>query len=311
MAHTRNRFDADAAPVMFSPSVTRIAATEARDWTFVDSWLTSWFSGRQPPPFERNADTLKSMLALIAFNETAEAEAGLLARVDQDALEDLPQCAIWPAKDDAPSLLAVRDSLLDIIRQEMPKEGRVALSSLATMSVSARVAHPEPEQLSAAILDTQSAIFDVEQMTARAETLERQILSEIANARDILHSVQEEGYRLPDGLAKRKLEVQRAVKAMTAQVPEFERRVASLRETAASSEYSVHDILREEEDYINLVENRKGLEKRISVFRGLPSDPELARNELNAYKKELQGITSRRDAAFQGLVERETPVTKK
>ncbi|KAJ6788878.1 hypothetical protein PWT90_00088 [Aphanocladium album] len=311
MAHLRGRSEAEAPAPMFSPSVARIAATEARDWSFVDSWLATQFPGRQPPPFERNADTLRALIALIAFNDSASEEARLLARIDQDALGELPQHTDTGGSPAPVTLAAMRDALLDIVEQELPREGKSALNSMASMAISAKIAFPEAERLGATIVDTQSAVFEAEQMSSRAEALERHIHSEIENANAVLRAMQDENYHLPDGLGKQNMEVQRAVRTMSAQVPEFERRIASLNSSVASSEFTVHDILRDEHDYLALVENRKELENRISVFRGLPSDPGLARSELNAYRQELQGITSRRDAAFQGLVERETPVKRR
>ncbi|KAJ3499766.1 hypothetical protein NLG97_g54 [Lecanicillium saksenae] len=296
---------------MFSPSVARVAAAEVKDWSFVDSWLAVQFPGRHPPPFERNADTLRALLALIAFNDCASEDARLLSRIDRDAIRDLPQHTESGGSPASATLTVMRDSLLDIVEHELPKEGKVALNSMASMAISAKMAFPEPEQLGAAIFDTQSAVFEAERMISRAETLERHVHSEIAHTNAVLNTMQDDAYQMPDGLGKRNLELQRTVKAMSAQAPEFERRIASLKASVASSEFTVHDILREEQDYLALVENRKELEKHISVFRGLPSDPDLARDELNAYRQELQGITSRRDAAFQGLVERETPVKRR
>ncbi len=73
---------------IFSPSVARLAASTAKDWNYVDSWLSSKLHGRTPPPFERNPDTLKALLALAALNEAADEERDLLARVDAAALHD-------------------------------------------------------------------------------------------------------------------------------------------------------------------------------------------------------------------------------
>lgn len=288
-----------------------MATTEARDWSVVDSWLASQFPGRQPPPFERNADTLKALLALIAFNEAASEDDRLLARIDGEVLGGVRNTLNSEEQPDAPNLAAMRDSLLDIVEQELPKEGKLALGSLTAMSLSANIALPEPQQLGAAIINMQVAAFEVEQMAARSQALDRQICSEITHAREALAMIESENYSVPDGLGKRNMELQRAVKAMAAQAPEFEKRIAALKGASASSEYTVHDILQEEQDYLTLVESRKELEKRTSAFRGLPSDPDLARSELRAYRQELQGITSKRDAAFQGLVERETPVKRR
>ncbi len=39
---------------IFSPSVARIAASTAKDWNYVDSWLSARFHGGSRPAFERN-----------------------------------------------------------------------------------------------------------------------------------------------------------------------------------------------------------------------------------------------------------------
>ncbi|OAR03102.1 hypothetical protein LLEC1_03449 [Akanthomyces lecanii] len=311
MAHLHGRFEADVPASMFSPSVARMAATQVKDWLFVDSWLAAQFPGRQPPPFERNADTLRALLALITFTDTTSEEAHLIVRVDRDALSELP-LNVGSARVTAPATpSAMRHSLLHIVEQELPKEGRIALDSMSSMALSTQVSLPEPEQLGAAVIDTQSAIFEAEQMASRAESLGRNIHSEIVHANNVLKTMQAEVCSVTEGLGKRDLELQRTVEAMTAQVPEFERRVALLKSSAALSDFTVHDILREEDDFIALLENKKELENRISVFRGLPSNPDLAREELNAYRRELQSITSQRDVVFRGLVERETPAKRR
>ncbi|TQV98310.1 hypothetical protein V2A60_007937 [Cordyceps javanica] len=311
MAHLRGRPEADAPDSMFSPSIARIAATEARDWSVVDSWVALQFPSRQPPPFERNADTLKALLDLIAFNDKTSEEARLFARVDRDFFSQMSPSADLEDTEGPATVAAIKNAILDIVQQELPKEGRVALHSMSSMAVSARVSLPEPECLAAVILDIQSAIFETEQMTSRTEALHRHIHSEIVHTNYVLSMIQHGVHNLRELFGKRNVELQRIVQSMTAQVPEFERRNASLKSSTASLVFTVHDILQEEQGYLALVENRKDLEKRISVFRGLPSDPDLARTELNAYRRELQRMTSRRDAAFQGLVERETPVKRR
>ncbi|KAJ2983562.1 hypothetical protein NQ176_g591 [Zarea fungicola] len=311
MAHVRNRLSPETSAPIFSPSVARVAASEARDWSFIDSWLASQFLDRQPLPFERNADTLKALVGLIAYNETASEEARLLARTDRDDLGELSQQLDSACSPDVPTLSRARDSVLYIVEQELPKEGKLALDSLANMAIAAQITLPDPEKLCVSILGMQSFVVQVEQLTSRVETLERQIRSDVAQANVILAAMQNVSYMQPDGLVKDNTELKRIIKAMTAQMPEFERQVTSMKIRAAPSDVSVHDILEREREYLALVQDRKELDKRISVFRALPSDPDLAREELNAYRQELRGITSQRDAAFQGLVDRETPAKRR
>ncbi|KAI1804612.1 hypothetical protein F4811DRAFT_268167 [Daldinia bambusicola] len=82
---------------IFSPSVARAAASTAKDWSYVDTWLRSVFSnsspsssrGSRPPHFERNPETLKALLALAAANEAADDHREQLFRVEQAALDEI------------------------------------------------------------------------------------------------------------------------------------------------------------------------------------------------------------------------------
>ena len=67
------------ASALFSPSKARQQRALAQDWAHVDSWLSSHYSGRIPP-FERNEDTLRELLALAAANERADEEQELVTK---------------------------------------------------------------------------------------------------------------------------------------------------------------------------------------------------------------------------------------
>ena len=79
--------DADVslpASALFSPSKARQQRALAQDWAHVDSWLSSRYAGRIPS-FERNEDTLKELLALVAANERADEEQELVMAALQRA----------------------------------------------------------------------------------------------------------------------------------------------------------------------------------------------------------------------------------
>ena len=92
MAHLHQRHlshDYESGAI-FSPTIARIAASTARDWSYVDSWLSSKLPpGRPLPSFERNPDTLKALLALAAANEAADEQRSLLARAEAEALKEV------------------------------------------------------------------------------------------------------------------------------------------------------------------------------------------------------------------------------
>ena len=84
----------DSAPdllpsAFFSPSKAKQQRAQAQDWQHVDTWLASKFQGRSIPQFERNDDTLKALLALVAANEKADEERDLLWNVQKEALSEL------------------------------------------------------------------------------------------------------------------------------------------------------------------------------------------------------------------------------
>lgn len=72
----------------FSPSKARAQRAQAADWHHVDTWLSSKFQGRSVPAFERNEDTLKALLALVAANEKADEEREILWAVEKKGLNE-------------------------------------------------------------------------------------------------------------------------------------------------------------------------------------------------------------------------------
>src|SRR5687767_6517058 len=80
----------DSNTAIFSPSIARLAASTARDWSYIDTWLASKLhSTSSLPPFERNPETLKALLALASANEQADEERHLLAQAEATALQEL------------------------------------------------------------------------------------------------------------------------------------------------------------------------------------------------------------------------------
>jgi len=84
----------DSAPdvlpsAFFSPSKAKQQRAQAQDWQHVDAWLASKYQGRSVPLFERNEETLKSLLALVAANEKADEERDLLWNVQKESLSEL------------------------------------------------------------------------------------------------------------------------------------------------------------------------------------------------------------------------------
>ncbi|KAI5466520.1 hypothetical protein BGZ63DRAFT_421000 [Mariannaea sp. PMI_226] len=311
-AHHRHRQHLSQDSAIFSPSVARIAASTARDWSYIDSWLAAKLHPRPIPAFERNQDTLKALLALAAVNEAADEERNLIAKSEATALQEL-SAAQLEAQAASSSLQRrpLREGLLDAVLYNLPPEGHTALDALATMSLQLGVAYPESEDLGRRMVDLQARAQEMEQMKARIAVLHRHIEKEASRMNQLLQQAQGDNYKPPAPLAKQNLELQRKIKTMSAKLPELQDRVVALTPTTESSHPTIVDIARDEQEYLAIVAQKKELDLQIASFHGLPSNPDIARSELDALRGQLRNVTSQRDAVFEGLVERESPVKRR
>ncbi|TLS22729.1 uncharacterized protein PpBr36_06702 [Pyricularia pennisetigena] len=305
---------------IFSPSVARAAASTAKDWSFVDAWLASKFRPRPPPPFERNPDTLRALLALATLNESADDQRRLLDRVERSALAEVegsaPSTSPRGLQDryggasaadgtDGTDVDNVRDALLAALEASLTRDGHAALDAMAAASAELGLASPTPAAISASLVAVASQTADVKADAGRVATLRRHVDAQIAEAESLAAEVQGPAYRPPADLAKLNLDTQRRIRGLEAKVPELRDRAAAL--AAGVPSLTVEQVRAEEEAYLALLQQKKELDARVRVFQGLPPDTAQARRELESRRAELQRLTQRRDAVFEGLVERETP----
>lgn len=314
---------------IFSPSVARAAASTAKDWSYVDSWLRSKYAGSsinrgRPPSFERNPETLKALLALAAANEAADEDREQLARVEEAALAEVQasereqeakrqRVEAERQQGEAGSVavdgeLLVSD-LLEAIESNLSKDGKAALDAMASMAVDLGVAYPTPETLGAKFVELQGQALELEDSIERVNLLQRYLDRESARMASFLEELHHgEAYQPAPDLAKQNLELQRKIKGMTARIPELKQQVISLEKTVGLPRLTVEDVRKEEEAYLELLARKKDLDAQVKAFAGLPPDIEAARMELEALRAELRDATEQRDENFEKLVERESPV---
>ncbi|PMD42581.1 hypothetical protein L207DRAFT_316143 [Hyaloscypha variabilis F] len=282
---------------IFSPSVARQQLAAAKDWNYIDSWLSTKFNGKTPPPFERNNDTLKALLALAALNETADEERELLARVEAKALQDLQA-----KRETDPNA-----QLLNSIEESLTREGHASLEALSTLSITLNQAIPDVEKVGRSIIDLQVTAYDLDQASDRVSILEKHLASELDTINALIKDLQSDEYQPSSILSKQTLDYQRKTKALASKLPELKDRVTSLSASLGNSKVTLQDAQREEEKFKNLLAVVKDLEVQVKSYHSLPQDTDLARLELESVKVELQDLTRQRDSMFEGLVERETP----
>jgi HAUS augmin-like complex subunit 1 len=281
---------------IFSPSVARQQLAAAKDWNYIDSWLSTKFNGKTPPPFERNNDTLKALLALTTLNETADEERELLVRVEAKALQDLQ------AKEEAEP----NTQLLDSIEECMTREGHTSLEALSNLSATLNQGIPDVGKLGRSIIDLQNTIRGVEQASERVSILEKHLSNELDTINSVIKDLQSDAYQPSPDLTKQTIDYQRKTKALASKLPELRDRVTSL-SARGSRKVTIQDVKAEEEKFQSLLSIVKDLEAQVKSYHGLPQDTDLARLELEGVRVELQDLRHQRDSMFEGLVERETP----
>ncbi|KAL6877222.1 hypothetical protein HDV57DRAFT_138609 [Trichoderma longibrachiatum] len=269
---------ADNSAAIFSPSVARIAASTARDWSYVDAWLASkspaWKSSL--PPFERNQDTLKALLALVTINEAADDQRRLLARVDATALQGLSAHDRAEASSPSPSssnnnsgsgiTALTKGHLLDAVEHSLPKDGANALNALTAVAAEAATASPDPDHIGRLMLRLQGTAYGAEQTAARVDAFDRHLQRETEAAEELLHALQSDRYKPPSDLAKQNLDVQRKIKTVSAQLPDLHDRVTALGASVSMPHLAIGDVIELEQRYQALIFHVRELSEQVAAL---------------------------------------------
>jgi HAUS augmin-like complex subunit 1 len=285
-----------SSSAIFSPSVARQQLAAAKDWNYIDSWLSNKFNGKTPP-FERNSDTLKALLSLAALNESADEGRELISRVEVKALQDL---LIKETSDP-------NAQLLNSLESSLSPEGEASLDTLSTLSESTNVPIPDTEKLGRVIIDIQVTLNDLDQSSERISILEKHLKAELELISHVIGEMQSGDYLPAPESAKQTVDYQRKTKILAAKLPELRDRVTSLTASLGGSNITLQEVKGAEEKFKQALATVKDLESRAKNYHGLPQDTNLARLELEAVRVELRDLTRQRDSMFEGLVERESP----
>ncbi|KAI2634504.1 hypothetical protein GGS21DRAFT_105671 [Xylaria nigripes] len=300
---------------IYSPSIVRAAASTAKDWAYVDAWLQKHLPANLPT-FERNPQTLEALLALVSANEEADEERDRLARLEAAALDEIrfaeqEKHSRRHQAGDQPPLhgdLQAED-LLEAIDAGLTKEGRTALDAMADVSMALTMAEPTPALLAHRFVDLQGRLHETDNLLHRVSMLEAHLDAETLRLATFLCELRLGApYQLPADLDKENAERERVHKAASAALPALRRAVESLEKKVGIPPLTVEEVRRDEAAYLDLLAKKKELDARVKAFAGLPPDVDAARAELEALRERLRDATEKRDANFEMLVERESPV---
>ncbi|KAI1117792.1 hypothetical protein F5Y14DRAFT_323654 [Nemania sp. NC0429] len=210
------------------------------------------------------------------------------------------------------------DDLLHALDESLTKEGQAALDALADVSLSlGTAADPSPPRLAARFVELQGRAHDTEILLRRVELLRSYVSAESARLSAFLEELrQAPQYRLVEdqdqnqdqGSKGSNAELERAVRAAAARLPELRRHVEALAGAVGVPPLTVEEVRGDEDAYLDLLARKKDLDAQVRAFAGLPPDVEAARVELESLRAQLREATETRDANFEMLVERESPV---
>ncbi|KAL2002454.1 hypothetical protein VTN02DRAFT_6762 [Thermoascus thermophilus] len=284
------------SPIM-SPSKARQAAIRAKDWAYINTWLARQYSPNPVPAFERNEDTLKTLLALAAANDSADEEAALLHRAREELVRG------FKAREKAEEPQKVE--LLEDLEAGLDDKGARALDDLAEMAVTLGTLGTDAGDLGHAIIELTKEEFDAAEQVRKVEALQGYLEKELAALRKQLHELKTgKEYETPPNLPAQTAEWSRGTKLLAVKVAEYKDRTAALERNANTKGPTIGELMMEEENVIRIKETGKTLEGKLRFFHGLPPNVQAAREEYKKLERELQQLTRQRDAMFEGLIGR-------
>ncbi|ROT37932.1 hypothetical protein SODALDRAFT_333697 [Sodiomyces alkalinus F11] len=295
---------------IFSPTVARIAASNSKDWSFVDAWLASKFAGRSVPFFERNNETLKDLLALASVNEASDDECRRIALAESAALREIQRfnLALFGPSDMEPDASRqFRSAFLNDLEEFLSRDDQTFLDIMACVALELDIASPMPESLGDTLVQLQCRAFDLEEAHSRVHVMRNHINADIAKMEELLRCQRDWSYMPPSDQARHNLEKHRRTKQLSSKISELSDRLASLDAASFTSHPMIDQLADHEVQHSNLLAKKKGLEEEVSQFASLPETPDLARGQLERLRGELRSLAERRDVCFENLVERESP----
>ncbi|RAL09619.1 uncharacterized protein BO97DRAFT_472284 [Aspergillus homomorphus CBS 101889] len=268
---------------LLSPAKARQAAIQAKDWAYVNSWLSRQYAPNPVPRFERNDDTLRTLLALAAANDSADEEATLLHDAREEAVRAFKA---WEQDQDKQKL-----EILDEIELSLDGSGKQNLDDLAETTAVLGAVSTDAVDLGQSIMDLTTEEFDVQQQMSKVEALQNYLEKELTTLRAQLDDLKtNEAFEIPPDLPPLTAEWTRNTKLLNAKAREYQDKIASLKRSR-SKEPRLEDVIAKEAAVIKLIKAVESLETKVAMFQDLPNDVSGARAKCKELERELKELT--------------------
>ena len=283
-----------ASPIdgsFFSPSKARQAAVQAKDWAYVNSWLSRRYSPNPVPNFEHNEDTLRTLLSLVAANEAADEEATLLHHAREEVIE------AQKTREDAENNKQSKE-ILDELEFNLNENGSRDLDDLAESAVTLGALSMEPEDLGRSIVELTTEELGTKDQLAKVGALQKYLERELDAAREHLDTLKSSrAYATSSDLPALTAEWSRNTKLLGAKVDEYYDKIASLERNKVKGP-TIEDLVAEEEAVKKAQETVQALKGRVRMVHDLPQDPREAKTKYMQLERELNQLRDRRNSLF-------------
>ncbi|KAF7155199.1 hypothetical protein CNMCM5623_006626 [Aspergillus felis] len=281
---------------LLSPTKARQAAIQAKDWAYVNSWLSRQYSPNPVPNFERNEDTLRTLLALAAANDAADEEAALLHRAREEVIRE------FKAREEAGD--KQKKELLDELELCLGENGKRDLDDLAETTAVLGALRTGTKDLGQSIIELTVEEFDAQEEISKIDMLQKHLERELAALQERLDQLKfDPAFEVPADLPAQTAEWSRSTKMLTAKLSEYQDRLATLGRNS-SKRPTIEDLVTEEKQISQLKDIIKSLDHRLKMFHDLPKDIQGARAQYRQLERELNQLIERRDLMFESLVEK-------
>ncbi|RMJ26717.1 hypothetical protein PHISP_02424 [Aspergillus sp. HF37] len=281
---------------LLSPAKARQQAVQAKDWAYVNSWLSRQYAPKPVPHFERNEDTLRTLLALAAANDTADEEATLLHRAREETVRE------YRARENSEE--EMKRELLDEVEACLDENGSRDLDDLVETTAALGTFSAETTDLGQSIIELTKDEFDARDQISRVEMLHKYLERELAALREELERLKsDKAYQTPADLPVMTSEWSRGTKQLIPKIDEYQDRAASLERNRTKGPMIEH-LVAEEESIIGIKDTVAMLEARARAFRDLPKDIEGATAQYKQLECELTRLAQQRDSMLGSLERR-------